>query len=194
MQASLSPTGSRVGLENFVIRNIPQDRTDGQMALSGTFFLAGLKFEDFDLQANGQLMVMKESSRLAGQKFYGDLFLATGSSGVRWQGQLTNSKVAGDVIIKYSKFFLPPDRETASVAGRTVNVIFRDDTTKLMRKALDEGSQIGRSRKMNSSSQYSSVQPVPRSIMPVSNTLSGLRKCHAPQPSANRFLTISLMI
>jgi hypothetical protein len=109
------------------------------MTLSGTFSLAGLKFGDFDLQANGQLMVMKESSRLEGQKFYGDLFLATGANGLRWQGQLSNSRVAGDILIKYGKFTFPAEREAASVAGRTVNVIFRDDTSKSIQKTQEAG-------------------------------------------------------
>jgi hypothetical protein len=148
-----------VGFENFVIRNVPQDRNDGQMALSGTFSLANLRFGDFDLRANGQLMVMKESSRLAGQKFYGDLFLATGPNGVRWEGQLSGSRVAGDVAIKYGKFIFPPERESASVTGRAVNVIFRDDTSKTL-QANGKGTNV-LPASVDHPGLYAALDPVP---------------------------------
>ena len=158
VQGKFVPNGNRVGLENFVVRNIQQDRSDGQMKLSGSFSLEGLALRDFDLQADGQLLVMKESSRLAGQKFYGDLFLGTGPGGIRWQGQLTDSKVTGDVLIKNGRIIFPPDREVTSLANSNINVIFEDDTSKVT-KSTDEQKQATSSIH-TLSSQYASIGPV----------------------------------
>ncbi|HEY6952901.1 MAG TPA: hypothetical protein VI758_10870 [Bacteroidota bacterium] len=157
----LVPNGTRVGLENFVVRNIPQDRNDSQMMLSGSFSLAGLKLEDFDLKADGQLLVMKESSRIAGQKFYGDLLLATGPGGVHWEGQLSGSRVGGNVLIKSGKIILPPDRETAFETGRTINVIFKDDTSKVESPRSDRGgvSEGGPAQPVQYASLGSIVDP-----------------------------------
>ncbi len=159
VQGKLVPNGKRVGLENFVVRNIPQDRPDGLIKLSGTFLLAGFTLQDFDLRADGQLLVMKESSRLAGQKFYGDLFLGTGPSGVRWQGQLSNSKVTGDILIKNGKIILPPEREAASLARTTINVIFKDDTSKVSTSDEEKNRTLGLARVLPA--QYASLGSVP---------------------------------
>ena len=119
-QGKLIPNGNRVGLENFVVRNIPQDRSDGQMKFAGTISLEGLKLQDFDLRADGQLLVMKESSPLSGQKFHGDLFLGTGPTGIRWQGQPSESRVTGDIVIKNGRITFPPDREMTSLTNSTI--------------------------------------------------------------------------
>jgi hypothetical protein len=158
VQGGLVPKGNRVGLENLVVRNIPQDHRDGRMKLSGTFSLAGLSLRDFDLQADGQLLVMKASSRLAGQKFYGDLFLGTGPSGVRWQGQLADSKVSGDVLIKNGSIIFPPEREVTSLASTGINVIFKDDTSKVTTSAEEKRQTSSLAPQL--SNQYASIGPV----------------------------------
>ncbi|HTP13522.1 MAG TPA: translocation/assembly module TamB domain-containing protein, partial [Bacteroidota bacterium] len=182
VHGKLIPNGSRVGLENFVIRNVPQDRTDGLMNLSGTFSLANLRFGDFDLRANGQLMVMKESSRLAGQPFYGDLFLATGPGGVRWDGQLSASRVAGDVLIKYGKFTFPPEREAGSVTEKAVNVIFRDDTSKPAQKPVEF-----REASLDRTDTYASLGPVPGPEVPERRT-DVQESAAVPDAAAKSFL------
>lgn len=157
-QGRLIPNGNRVGLENFVVRNIPQDRTDGQMKFSGTISLAGLKLQDLDLRADGQLLVMKESSPLAGQKFYGDLFLGTGPNGVRWQGQPSDSRVAGDVMVKSGRIIFPPERESTSLTNSTINVIFKDDTSKVRNPVQEKERTTSSAKEL--SSQYASLAAV----------------------------------
>jgi hypothetical protein len=158
VNGKLIPNGNRVGLDNFVIRNVAEDRSDGEMKLAGSFSLAALTLEDFDFAADGQLLVMKESSRLAGQKFYGDLVLATGTDGVHWQGKLSDSKVSGDVLIKSGKITFPPDREAVAEASRTINVIFKDDTSKAAPITVSK-AQAAETIPMLSS-QYASLGPV----------------------------------
>ncbi len=158
VQGQFVPNGNRVGLENFYVRNVVQDRPDGQMKLSGTFLLSGFSLRDFDLEADGQLLVMKESSRITGQKFYGDLFLGTGPNGVRWQGQLSDSKVTGDVIIKNGRITLPPEREVTSIASTSINVIFKDDTSRVIEpsEAKKQTSEFTK----EFSTQYAALVPI----------------------------------
>ena len=185
VQGKLIPNGNRVGLDNVVIRNIPQDRNDGRMKLSGTFSLAGLKLEDFDLRADGQLLVMKESSRIVGQKFYGDLVLGTGPDGARWEGRPSDSKVSGDVVIRNGRIIFPPEREVASVASKAVNVIFRDDTSKVSSSTEEKRQAISLTKE--GSTQYASLGPVPnpeRSLSDFSNPSEPTN----PEAAANSFL------
>jgi hypothetical protein len=123
----LVPSGQRIGLKDVAIRNIQEDRPDGAMALSGTFTLEGIQIKDFDISANGQLLVMKESARRPGQSLYGDLFVATGSDGVKWQGTPERSNVSGTLSIKNANLTLPPTREAQSLPSSTIPVRVIDD-------------------------------------------------------------------
>jgi len=124
------PSGDRIRLENLVIRNIPQDRTDGLMKISGSFTMEGLKFKDFDLLATGQLLLMSESNFHQNQSLYGNLFAATGESGIRWQGSLAQSALRGDMVIKSASLVLPSERDVPTFSNRSVRVFFTDDTSR----------------------------------------------------------------
>ena len=130
LNGDLIPAGDRIQLEGFTIQNDPQERLHvGTMKVSGNFTLLGLKFKQFDLLAQGDLKVMSEEKRLAGQKLYGNLFAATGPNGLVWQGDLTASTVRGEVFVKDASLILPPERETESVRTSIVNITFKDDTS-----------------------------------------------------------------
>ena len=202
----LVPSGNRIGLDNLVVRNIASDRTDGLMNLTGTFKLAGFKFQDFDFRADGQLLVMKEASRLAGQKFYGDLFVATGSNGVRWQGLLANSRVSGDVLVKNGRITLPPEREAAAISGKTINVIFIDDTSAIQKPLADKtqagGAMFASSKQLASLTPMSDQTgfgkfepsiplPAPRAEIPVKSFLDNITyelNIEAQGPTSLRFV------
>jgi hypothetical protein len=140
------PAGQRIALENVVVRNVPQDRPDGAMNISGSLTLQGLKLKEFDLLANGQLLVMKESARQPGQVIYGDLFAAAGSSGLRWRGSLQRSWVSGELIVKNANLTLPPTREQLMPASREVVITLVDDTT----RTAPQGSNLSGAAKEES--------------------------------------------
>jgi hypothetical protein len=130
LNGDLNPVGDRIQLERFTIRNDPQERFHvGTMKISGNFTLHGLNLNQFDLLAQGDLKVMSEEKRLAGQKLYGNLFAATGPNGLVWQGDLNASTVQGEVFVKDASLILPPEREAESVSSSFVKVIFKDDTS-----------------------------------------------------------------
>ncbi len=131
---------TNIVFEQVTLKNVPQDQSYGRglMNLTGNFILEGLKLGQFDLNANGQLLLMKETVRPAGSKFYGDLFAATGPSGIRWNGELSKSFLSGEVQVRNGKFTLPPERETILVANRNIAITYVDDTS----KASKSGSSL----------------------------------------------------
>jgi hypothetical protein len=132
LNGDLIPAGDRIQLERFTIQNDPKEPLHvGTMKVSGSFMLLGLNLKHFDIVAQGDLKVMSEDKRLAGQKLYGNLFAATGPNGLHWQGDLSASMVRGDVFIKDAQLVLPPDRDVEFVRKSVVNVTFEDDTTRL---------------------------------------------------------------
>lgn len=131
LNGDLIPAGDRIRLERFTIQNDPKEPLHvGTMKVSGNFTLLGLNLKHFDIVAQGDLKVMSEDKRFAGQKLYGNLFAATGPNGLHWQGDLSASMVRGDVFIKDAQLVLPPDRDVEFVRASVVNVTFRDDTSR----------------------------------------------------------------
>ena len=134
------PSGDRIQLEGCSIQNDPQERLHvGTMKVSGSFTLLGLKFKQFDFLAQGDLKVMSEEKRLAGQKLYGNLFAATGPNGLVWQGDLASSTVRGEVFVKDASLVLPPERESESVRTGIVNIAYEDDTTHVFAPSAEAG-------------------------------------------------------
>ena len=130
LNGDLIPSGDRIQLEGFTIQNDSQERLHvGTMKVSGNFTLLGLKFKQFDLLAQGDLKVMSEEKKLAGQKLYGNLFAATGPNGLVWQGDLNSSLVRGEVFVKDASLILPPEQETESLRTSIVAITLKDDTS-----------------------------------------------------------------
>jgi hypothetical protein len=130
LNGDLIPAGDRIQLERFTIQNDSQERLHvGTMKVSGNFTLHGLNLNQFDLLAQGDLKVLSEEKRLAGQKLYGNLFAATGPNGLVWQGDLNASTVQGEVFVKDASLILPPERESETISSSIVNVTFKDDTS-----------------------------------------------------------------
>jgi hypothetical protein len=139
LNGDLIPAGDRIQLKRFTIQNDPKEPLHvGTMKVSGDFTLLGLNFKHFDIVAQGDLKVMSEDKRLAGQKIYGNLFAATGPNGLHWQGDLSASMVRGDVFIKDAQLVSPPEREVEFVRASVVNVMFHDDTSRTISKTSEE--------------------------------------------------------
>ncbi len=138
LNGNLIPAGDRIRFENFTVQNDPRElQHAGTMKISGSFTLLGLNLKYFDILAQGDLKVMRQDKRKAGQKIYGDLFAATGPEGLHWEGDLYKSIVRGDVFIKDAQLILPPEREVEFVRDSFVDIKFLDDTS----RAIDRTSK-----------------------------------------------------
>ncbi|MFH0990650.1 MAG: hypothetical protein V1799_11615 [bacterium] len=145
VDGKLVPQGKKIGLDNLTVNNIPEDRPDGKMNVSGTFSLYGLSIKDFDLIAKGQLVVMKESVRLPNLRFYGNLFTATGPDGLFWKGTPGISSLTGKLLVRNASITLPPTRESLELPSNRIPVSFVNDTLKATLMPAIQESIIGRS-------------------------------------------------
>ena len=127
VDGKLVPDGKQIAFKDMTIQNIPEDRSDGKVSLTGSISLEGLRIRDFDLTANGQLLIMKESARQSMQGLYGDLFAATGAGGIAWNGRPSRSTVSGEVFVKYANLTLPPTRQTQDLPNSGIKVSVIDD-------------------------------------------------------------------
>lgn len=161
VDGKLVPSGQQIALENMIIRNVPADRPDGEITLSGSFSLEGLMIKDFDLLANGQLLVMKETGRRMTQGLYGDLFAATGQGGVRWRGSPSRSFTTGAVFIKYGNLTLPPTREADDLPDTRIDVRVIDDRDEKDRPVTTTVPQAGAARPLQSSTRLAKAAGQP---------------------------------
>jgi hypothetical protein len=152
LNGDLIPAGDRIRLEGFTVQNDPQERLHvGTLKVSGNFTLLGLNFKQFDVLAQGDLKVMREEKRLAGQKLFGNLFIATGPNGLVWQGDLAASTVRGEVFVKDASLILPPEHESESIRTSVVNISFKDDTSYISPQITDVLDASGEKIKSNQS-------------------------------------------
>jgi hypothetical protein len=156
VDGKLVPQGRQIAFQNMTVRNIPEDRPDGKVELSGGFTLEGLRIKDFDLVANGQLLVMKESARLTSQGLYGDLFVGTGPEGITWKGRPSRSTVSGGVFVLYANLTLPPTRQVQDLPNSGIKVSVVDDLG-IQKKARDSTATKGSGTNLRSSKTVSTA-------------------------------------
>ena len=165
VDGKLVPDGKQIAFKDMIIQNVPEDRSDGKLALTGSLSLEGLRIKDFDLTANGQLLVMKESVRQSMQVLYGDLFAATGAEGIAWKGRPSHSTVTGEMFVKYANLTLPPTRQTQDLPNSGIKVSVIDD------KGSEKKSAEAVASKNSGSPPRSN-----RSLTPVQETVSPVTK------------------
>jgi hypothetical protein len=130
----------RIRVQTATLRNILEDnRTnrEGVVTLSGDFALRNLLPGDFNLRANGELLVVKESTRQSALEVSGELFVETGPEGLAFTGEIDRSLLRGDVIIRNSRLVFPPTRAVvAQESPLSVPVVVYDDTSKYGARSL----------------------------------------------------------
>jgi len=136
LNGDLVPQNQRINLRNMVLSNIPDDRVPGlldglgSMKLDGNLILEGLRIKSFDLTTNGQLLIMKESARQKNFPVFGNMYVGTGTTPLRWNGTPEQSYVTGDVLVKNANITFPPTRSVKLERSRLFTVTFVNDTLK----------------------------------------------------------------
>lgn len=136
LQGNLVPEAQTIRLVDLRLMNLPEDRVPalidglGSMTMSGSLTLEGLTVRAFDIRANGQLLVMKETSRLPDIPFYGNIYIATGTNPLHWHGIPERSFVTGDILVKNASMTFPPVRDVFLERSHLLTVEFVDDTSR----------------------------------------------------------------
>jgi hypothetical protein len=135
MDAAFQPEGERIKVIDATVKNIPEDNRGGRegvMHLTGDLLLRNFVPGDFNLTAMGQLLVVKETSRLSALSLYGNLFVEIGKGGLHFTGEVEQSLLKGTVVITNSSLTFPPIQtgvsEDESMAS--IPVVFVNDTAR----------------------------------------------------------------
>ncbi|MEW6511348.1 MAG: hypothetical protein AB1428_10345 [Bacteroidota bacterium] len=132
LDGTFHPSAERISLADCVIRNVPEDKRSGRVGmvkLRGDFSLRDLTPGDFNLSAEGQLLVVKEATQKSALEVYGDLFVEIGPGPLRFTGEVENSLLKGSLLIRNSTLIFPPTQSTVALESpRSVPVRVIDDT------------------------------------------------------------------
>ncbi len=133
LNADLIAAGDRIELQNTVIQHLENDgRREGAMNVAGNFRMTGIRFRDFDLLANGQLLVMNSETRRPGQSFFGRLIVASGVRGLKWTGNLQASSLKGDLLVREASLIFPPETEPTELQTGRIAPTYVDDTSQVV--------------------------------------------------------------
>lgn len=130
VSGTMEALGDKIQFSDVQVRNDRKDRSDGIVRVNGYFSLRNFAVESFDLSAQGQLLLMKETTRRS-REMYGTLFAATGPAGLHYWGSFNRSYLTGSVLIREANLVFPPTRET-NYGAREVGLpyVVIDDTSR----------------------------------------------------------------
>jgi hypothetical protein len=129
--------GKRMRLANVVLSNERTERSDGNVFLDGYFTLRGITIDSINARAKGQLLVLKSSIRNTKQGAYGNLFLATDTSGITYRGTFEHSVLQGTMFVQDADMTFPAIRETEENSATFLPIIIIDDTSKIFPTLLN---------------------------------------------------------
>ncbi len=132
LSGSLISDVDKIHLSQFQLNNDKSDYAEGKVNINGFFALREYKISNFDLNATGQLLLLKETSRRKMQNMYGRLVGMVGNEGLHFKGSLTKSNISGNVIVQDANIVFPPSQSSGyNESGGIVRYVAVDDTTKL---------------------------------------------------------------
>ena len=124
--------GDRINVVDATVRSNPLDdqfKRAGLLQLAGDFALKDFKPSDFKLTATGGLLVVRETTRNSSLSVYGNLFIQTGSNGLRYTGDIEQSELKGYVLVKNSSLIFPPTQQVPNEQfSNTVPIRLVNDT------------------------------------------------------------------
>ena len=127
--------GDRIEVVDAVVHSNPLDdqlKRPGLIHLTGDFALRDFKPTDFNLTADGGLLVVREDTRKSSLSVSGNLFVETGPHGIHYTGEIEQSLLKGPVFVNNSSLVFPPTQQVANdQMSNTVPVRILDDTTKV---------------------------------------------------------------
>ncbi|MFI5251927.1 MAG: translocation/assembly module TamB domain-containing protein [Bacteroidota bacterium] len=144
MEGTMVPKGNKISLENYTIKNVPEEQLKGTMKVDGTLTIKNFDLESFDLTANGDLLVVSEATRRNLSTFYGTIFIETASGGAHFSGTQDHPNLTGQLNIREANLVFPP--ATGEVAGpstQTLPYIVVNDTAKVS-DSLSRGQTLAR--------------------------------------------------
>jgi hypothetical protein len=121
----------KIMFPEFVIKNTQRDYSTGLVNVGGFITTTGFAPKEYHLSANGELLVLSNTSSSINQSFFGTLIARTGSNGLQFEGTFERSRIRGEVLVSDASLIFPPTQETSLFSNtRSDDVVFYDDTSK----------------------------------------------------------------
>ncbi len=138
LEGTFSPDGDRLKVVDCVVRNVAEDvraGKEGVVHIGGDFSLVDLRPGDFNLTADGRLLVVKETTEKSSLAVYGDLFIEIGPGPLHFTGEVDNSLMRGSLSVGNSTLIFPPSQAgVQEESPESVPLVFYNDTLRVARK------------------------------------------------------------
>jgi len=138
LDGTFRPEGERIRVVECTIKNVPEDvraGREGIVHLGGDFSLRDLRPGDFSLTADGQLLVVKETTEKSSLAVSGDLFVTIGPGPLKFTGEIESSLLKGSLSVGNSSLIFPPAQAGVSEdSPESVRLIFVNDTLRETKK------------------------------------------------------------
>jgi hypothetical protein len=137
-EGSFEAKGERLKVLDAALSNIndgAQGVRAGVFRISGDFALRDLHPGDFNLVLRGNLLVVKETTSKSSLEVSGNLFVEIGPAGLRFTGEIENSLLKGEVLVRNSSLVFPPtSSQVVEESALAVPVVVVDDTTRIVER------------------------------------------------------------
>ncbi|HXX62646.1 MAG TPA: translocation/assembly module TamB domain-containing protein, partial [Bacteroidota bacterium] len=146
LEGTFHPEGERIQVTDCVIRNVPADESGGRKGivhLGGDFALRNLRPGEFNLTAQGQLLVVKETTEKSSLAVSGNLFVEIGPGPLHFTGEIENSLLKGSLLVRNSSLVFPPTQTTVQEeSAQSVPVVTVNDTARPALRRNDRSAAV----------------------------------------------------
>jgi hypothetical protein len=125
------PRKDRILISRLQINTEPKSEEAARLSIDGQLTLRGLAIESFDLNARGELLVLRETARKSSTTPFGNVLIGIGGNGLRYYGTVERSWLTGSILVRTMAVTFPPVALLATGGPRSAFLYtVLDDTTK----------------------------------------------------------------
>lgn len=135
LDGTFRPEGERIKVLTTTIRNVDSDNRPGRTGVidvTGDLALRELVPSDFNFTINGRLLVVNRNTRTSSLAVYGELPVEIAGGGLHFSGDVRNTLLRGQVLVRNSTLAFPPTSSTAKEDTFFIPFRIIDDTTKVV--------------------------------------------------------------
>jgi hypothetical protein len=137
-EGSFEAEGDRLKVLDAALSNVQdaaQGGRTGVIKITGDFALRNLRPGDFNLSLTGDLLVVKETTSKSSLEVSGNLFVEIGPAGLRFTGEVENSLLKGELLVRNSRLVFPPTTaQVVEESALAVPVVVVDDTARVVER------------------------------------------------------------
>jgi len=111
ISADLEPSGNKIVLKSFQVRNLQKLGPVGEARVSGSLIIKNYQIDSIDFTAFGQILLMSEATRKIRSTVYGSLFTEIGPEGLTLSGPIAHPYLSGNLYVRDANLTFPPVRE-----------------------------------------------------------------------------------